>query len=86
MSGERKNWLVLTRPALDGFNPTGDSKVIPRFSSEISGLTLLFAVLVDASEGWRGVRMTTAIQERLEQMRSNPDSQWDDPDLGLVAA
>jgi transposase-like protein len=62
------------------------SKVIPRFPSETSGLTLLFAVLVDASEGWRGVRMTKAIQERLEHMRSDPDSQWDDPDLTLVAA
>jgi putative transposase len=62
------------------------SKVIPRFSSETSGLTLLFAVLVDASEGWRGVRMTKTIQERLEQMRNDPDSKWDDPDLALVAA
>jgi transposase-like protein len=62
------------------------SKVIPRFPSETSGLTLLFAVLVDASEGWRGVRMTKALQERLEQMRTEPDSQWDDPDLALIAA
>jgi transposase-like protein len=62
------------------------SKVIPRFPSETSGLTLLFAVLVDASEGWRGVRMTKALQERLEQMRTNPDSEWNDPDVALVAA
>jgi len=62
------------------------SKVIPRFPSETSGLTLLFAVLVDSSAGWRGVRMTKVIQERLEQMRTDPDSQWDDPDLALVAA
>ncbi len=47
------------------------SKVIPRFPSETSGLTLLFAVLVDAPEGWRGVRMTTAIQERLESARAD---------------
>lgn len=25
MSGERKTWLVLTRPAVDGFNPTRDT-------------------------------------------------------------
>ena len=31
-------------------------KVIPRFWSEASGLSLMFAVLVDASEGWRGIR------------------------------
>ena len=31
------------------------TKIIPRFTSEASGLSLVFAVLVDASEGWRGV-------------------------------
>jgi len=30
------------------------SEVIPRFPSEATGMALLFAVLVDASEGWRG--------------------------------
>jgi len=62
------------------------SKVIPRFYSEVSCLSLLFAVLVDASEGWRGVRMTEPLQHRLAQLRQNPDSEWEDPDLKDLAA
>lgn len=62
------------------------SKVIPRFHSETSGLTLLYAVLIDASEGWRGVRMTDALRERLVKMRTDPDSEWSDPDVELLAA
>jgi transposase-like protein len=62
------------------------SKVIPRFHSETSGLTLLYAVLIDASEGWRGVRMNDVLRERLIQMRKNPNSDWSDPDIQLLAA
>jgi len=62
------------------------SKVIPRFKSESSCLSLLFAVLVDASEGWRGVRMTPALKERIVQMRQNPDAAWEDPDVALLVA
>lgn len=62
------------------------TKVIPRFRSEASGLTLVLAVLVDASEGWRGVRMKPYLQERLREMQQDPDSEWDDPDLRKVAA
>jgi len=62
------------------------TKVIPRFTSESSGLTLLFAVLVDASEGWRGVRMPAYITARLEQLAGNPESEWEDPDLLKLAA
>ena len=62
------------------------SKVIPRFSSEDSGLTLLFAVLLDASEGWHGLRMNDALRARLEVMRSDPDSPWEDPDLADLVA
>lgn len=62
------------------------SKVIPRFQSETSGLTLLYAVLVDASENWRGVRMNDVLQERLQQLRTHPDSEWSDPDIQLLAA
>jgi transposase-like protein len=37
------------------------SKVIPRFMNERSGLSLMFAVLVDASAGWRaGSRLPPA--------------------------
>jgi len=62
------------------------TKIIPRFSSEASGLSLMFAVLVDASEGWRGVRMNEALEQRLEQMAQDPDSQWEDPDLARLVA
>jgi transposase-like protein len=62
------------------------TKIIPRFSSEASGLSLMFAVLVDASEGWRGVRIKPYIEERLNQMAVDPDSAWEDPDLLKLAA
>jgi len=62
------------------------TKVIPRFTSETSGLSLVFAVLVDASEGWRGVRMKNYIEERLRQMSADPESPWDDPDLLKLVA
>ena len=62
------------------------TKVIPRFSSEASGLSLMFAVLVDASDGWRGVRMKPYIEERLRQMAIDLDSSWEDPDLLNFAA
>jgi len=62
------------------------TKIIPRFTSEASGMALIFAVLVDASEGWRGVRIKPYIQERLRQMASDPESEWEDPDLAKLAA
>ena len=62
------------------------SKIIPRFPSEASGMALLFAVLVDASEGWRGVRMRADIVARLKQLAADPDSTWRDPDLAKLAA
>jgi transposase-like protein len=62
------------------------TKVIPRFTSETSGLSLIFAVLVDASEGWRGVRMPEYVTHRLEQMTVDPDTPWEDPDLAKLAA
>ena len=49
-------------------------------------MALIFAVLVDASEGWRGVRMKPYVEERLRQMVSDPDSEWEDPDLAKLAA
>ncbi|MFH1550387.1 MAG: IS256 family transposase [Planctomycetota bacterium] len=62
------------------------TKVIPRLRSETSALSLVFAVLVDASEGWRGVRMKPYIARRLEQIAVDPDSLWEDPDLNKLAA
>ena len=49
------------------------TKIIPRFTSEASGLSLVFAVLVDASEGWRGVRMKPYLEQRLRQMAKDPE-------------
>lgn len=62
------------------------TKIIPRFNSEASGLSLVFAVLVDASEGWRGVRMKPYLEQRLRQIAADPDSAWEDPDLACLAA
>lgn len=62
------------------------SKIIPRFPSEDSGLALMFAVLLDASEGWHGLRMNEALRDRLKIMRTDPDSPWEDPDLKDLAA
>jgi len=50
------------------------SKVIPRFTSERSGLSLMFAVLVDASAGWRGVKVTPAISRELDSLKSESGS------------
>lgn len=46
------------------------TKVIPRFPTEQSGLSLVFAVLIRASQKWRGIRMTPAILEKLDQLRA----------------
>ena len=62
------------------------TKVIPRFTSEASGLSLIFAALTDASEGWRGVKMKPYVLDRLDQMSVDPDSKWSDPDLEKYAA
>ena len=47
------------------------SKVIPRFMGERSGLSLMFAVLVDASASWRGVKITPSISRELEAQRTD---------------
>ena len=43
--------------------------------SEKSGLSLMFAVLVDASAGWRGVKMTPAASQELEALRTSSKGQ-----------
>ena len=50
------------------------TKVIPRFMNERSGLSLLFAVLVDASAGWRGLRMSPAAAEQLQALRNRAET------------
>jgi len=47
------------------------SKVIPRFLNERSGLSLMFALLVDASASWRGVKVTAAISRELDSLRTD---------------
>lgn len=44
------------------------AKVIPRFLGEWSGLSLMSAVLADASAGWRGVKVTPAMRCELDAL------------------
>jgi putative transposase len=58
------------------------AKVIPRFMSEKSGLSLMFAVLVDASANWRGVQITAAISRVLDALLADSKAK---PGVGLAA-
>jgi len=51
------------------------SKVVPRFMSESSGLSLMFAVLWDASKNWRGVTMTAELVRQIRSLRSGQEDQ-----------
>jgi transposase-like protein len=46
------------------------TKVIPRFPTERSCLTLLYASLMAASKLWRGIPMTAALLRQLAQLRA----------------
>ena len=46
------------------------TKVIPRFPTERSCLSLLYASLIAASKHWRGVPMTAALLRQLQQLRA----------------
>jgi transposase-like protein len=46
------------------------TKVIPRFPTERSCLTLLYASLITASRSWHGVTMTPTIAKRLQTLRT----------------
>jgi len=46
-------------------------KVIPRFPTERSCLTLLYASLITASKHWRGIPMTAASLRQLQQLRAS---------------
>jgi putative transposase len=46
------------------------TKVIPRFPTERSCLTLLYASLLTASRTWRGMAMTPAISKELQRLRA----------------
>jgi putative transposase len=47
------------------------TKVIPRFPTERSCLTLLYASLLTASKHWRGIPMTAASLRQLQQLRAS---------------
>jgi transposase-like protein len=63
---------IRTTNRLERLNGEGRrrTKVIPRFPTERSCLTLLFATLITASSRWRGVPMTPAIPRKLDRLRS----------------
>jgi putative transposase len=46
------------------------TKVIPRFPTERSCLSLLYASLIAASKHWRGIPMTAQILRQLQQLRA----------------
>ena len=46
------------------------TKVIPRFPTERSCLSLLYASLITASKHWRGIPMTAAILRQLQSLRA----------------
>src|SRR6266508_2091699 len=46
------------------------TKVIPRFPTERSCLSLLYATLITASKHWHGIRMTVADVKQLQQLRA----------------
>jgi len=64
------------------------TKVIPRFPTESSGLRLLFATLITASQTWKGVKMTPDIWWELEVLRRQAfgKQQHQEVDRELVAA
>jgi transposase-like protein len=63
---------IRTTNRLERLNGEGRrrTKVIPRFPTERSCLTLLYATLIAASKQWRGLAMTTAIGKQLQVLRA----------------
>jgi putative transposase len=64
---------IRTTNRLERLNGEGRrrTKVIPRFPTERSCLTLLYASLVAASKLWRGIPMTAAMLRQLAQLRAD---------------
>ncbi len=71
---------IRTTNRLERLNGEGRrrTKVIPRFPTERSCLSLLFATLITASSRWRGVPMTPAILRKLDQLRSQMTATTED--------
>jgi transposase-like protein len=63
---------VRTTNRLERLNGEGRrrTKVIPRFPTERSCLSLLYATLITASAKWRGVIITPAILRKLDKLRT----------------
>jgi len=63
---------IRTTNRLERLNGEGRrrTKVIPRFPTERSCLSLLYASLIAASKHWRGVPMTAAALRQLQQLRA----------------
>jgi putative transposase len=63
---------IRTTNRLERLNGEGRrrTKVIPRFPTERSCLTLLYASLMAASKLWRGIPMTAAMLRQLAQLRA----------------
>ncbi len=63
---------IRTTNRLERLNGEGRrrTKVIPRFPTERSCLTLLYASLVTASKRWHGVQMNPAVMKQLLQLRA----------------
>lgn len=63
---------IRTTNRLERLNGEGRrrTKVIPRFPTERSCLTLLYASLMAASKQWRGISMTAAMLRQLAQLRA----------------
>jgi putative transposase len=69
---EAHHLRIRTTNRLERLNGEGRrrAKVIPRFPTERSYLSLLYASLIAASKHWRGVPMTAASFRQLQQLRA----------------
>jgi transposase-like protein len=69
---EAHHLRIRTTNRLERLNGEGRrrTKVIPRFPTERSCLSLLYASLIAASKHWRGIPMTATTLRQLEQLRA----------------
>lgn len=69
---EAHHQRIRTTNRLERLNGEGRrrTKVIPRFPTERSCLSLLYASLIAASKHWRGIPMTAATLRQLQQLRA----------------
>ena len=60
------------------------TKVIPRFPTEKSCLTLFYATLIDSSKRWYGVRMSIDIMQELDKLWEKVIPEKDNSALSAV--